>query len=159
MKQNKIDKIRMDNLFILMGTNAKDGTITSLADATGVARQTLSGVMHGKAMLIKHARKIEKVLEKPFGWMDRKHDDDELSPMYTKAVLHSALECIDSSAQLTELFESLNAAGKTDLLDKLYHLYTDPAARKLSPKTILTILGAENEIKNAGITTGVKTDT
>lgn len=142
MKPN-IDEVRKENLFLLMAID--NGTISSVSKSTGVARSTLSGVANGKAMLIKHARAIEKALDKPFGWMDKPHSDNEISPHYTKKALRASIDCIASYKQIGKLYAELDVDGKTDLMDKLYRLFADPAARELSAESLSIMLGITNE--------------
>jgi len=154
-----ITSIRLANLLLIIDLHG--GQIVTIAKLTGIARSTLSGMVNGKAMSGNYARKLEVALEKPFGWMDKAHEEEELSPQYTKAVLTAAINCIYSSKQIETLYNELNAEGKVDFLDKLYNLFNDPAARKLSPKTILIMLGVEYEIKQKDASTDnrVKEDT
>jgi len=148
-------EIRIENLYLLMAS-LEEGTVTKLAKKTGISRVTLSKIVHGGSFTARMARQIETTFKKPFGWMDINHDG-EIAPLYDKTVLQAAIACLYSAKGITELYEQLSVKGKAQFMDKLYMLFTDPAARKLAPHTLLTMLGVvDYEGKDTSQTSGTK---
>lgn len=139
-----VDEIRRQNLQLLMDHGL--GTVTFLASESGISRSTLSSVMNGKQMLNKHAREIERAFDKTFGWLDLPHNSKG-AVEYEKVVLSASLKCLYGIREVTELYDNLTIKGKVDLLDKLFLIFTDPAARELKPKTLMIMLGITNERK------------
>jgi len=139
-----VDEIRLKNLQLLMDYGS--GTVTYLAGESGISRSTLSSVMNGKKMLTKHARVIERAFDKPFGWLDLSHSSKGIVE-YDKPTLSSALKCLYGIKEMTALYEDLSVKGKTDLLDRLILIFSDPVARELKPKTLMIMLGVTNDKK------------
>jgi len=139
-----VDVIRRNNLQLLMDLGS--GTITYLANESGINRSTLSSVMNGSKMLEKHARLIERVFDKPFSWLDIPHHTKGIVE-YDRTVLSAALKCLYGTNEVNNLYDGLSVRGKTKLLDKLYLIFTDPAARELQPRTIKVMLGIIDDKK------------
>lgn len=139
-----IDVVRRSNLQLLMDLGL--GTVTYLAKESGINRSTLSSVMNGSKMLEKHARLIERSFDKPFNWLDVPHHAKGVVE-YEKTVMRAVINCIYSINEIEDIFKSINRRGKTDLIDKLYLIFTDPAARELKPRTLKVMLGITDDKK------------
>lgn len=139
---DNIDVVRRNNLQLLMDLGL--GTVTYLAKESGINRSTLSSVINGSKMLEKHARLIERSFDKPFNWLDMPHHAKGVVE-YEKTVLRAAINCLYSISEIEDIFNSLNRKGKTDLMDKLYLIFTDPAARELKPRTLKVMLGITDD--------------
>ena len=142
IKMESTDDVRRRNLQLLMDQGL--GTVTYLARKSGISRSTLSSVMNGKTMLNKHAKEIERAFDKNFGWLDLSHDTKGIIE-YEKAMTQAALKCIYNRKEMTAFYNELSTRGKIDLLDKLMLIFSDPVARELKQKTLMIMLGINDD--------------
>lgn len=139
-----IDDFRRRNLQLLMDQGL--GTVTYLARKSGISRSTLSSVINGRPMLDKHAKEIERAFDKNLGWLDLSHETKGIIE-YEKAMTQAALKCIYNRKEMTSFYNELSTRGKIDLLDKLMLIFSDPVARELKPKTLMMMLGINDDEK------------
>lgn len=109
-------QIRLKNLLLVI---EKAGSQARLADYVGIKSSYISQIKspkHPTNMGNDIARRIEKAMNLPFGWMDHLHDEPETLPNCLDYAPANAPVLDEKTAMMIEMFKHLTESQKADLL-------------------------------------------